>query len=96
MEVSEVAPVAPSVPVRRNVLACALGRRVRGFRLVADRPQVWLAERSGLDRTEVSLIERGGREPKFGTMLKLAFALDLQASELMDGIDLDGTDHRYP
>jgi transcriptional regulator with XRE-family HTH domain len=71
-----------------------LGDRVQRFRERASLAQDELADRSGLHRTEVSLIERGGREPKVGTVLKLAFALEIEPGELLNGIDLDGTDHQ--
>ena len=39
-----------------------------------------------LHRTEISLLERGGREPRLGTLLKLAAALDVTPEELSAGI----------
>jgi transcriptional regulator with XRE-family HTH domain len=96
MQVSEVTQVAPRAPKARNEVAHALGQRVRRFRMDASLTQAELASRAELNPTEVSLIERGGRELRFGTILKLAVALEIQPGELMDGIELDGTDCRYP
>jgi transcriptional regulator with XRE-family HTH domain len=45
-----------------------------------------LALLSGLHRTEISLLERGGREPRLGTIVKLAGALDLPADALCSDI----------
>jgi transcriptional regulator with XRE-family HTH domain len=45
-----------------------------------------LGARTGLHRTEVSLLERGGREPRLGTLLKLAAALDTTVDALSAGI----------
>jgi transcriptional regulator with XRE-family HTH domain len=39
-----------------------------------------------LHRTEISLLERGGREPRLGTLLKLSEALDVSPEELSAGI----------
>lgn len=39
-----------------------------------------------LHRTEISLLERGGREPRLGTIVKLASALDSSPEELCTGI----------
>ena len=39
-----------------------------------------------LHRTEISLLERGGREPRLGTLLKLSQALDVGPEELCAGI----------
>jgi transcriptional regulator with XRE-family HTH domain len=45
-----------------------------------------LGFRCELHRTEISLLERGGREPRLGTIVKLAGALDSTPDELSDGI----------
>jgi len=45
-----------------------------------------LGFRCELHRTEISLLERGGREPRLGTIVKLASALDSSPGELCSGI----------
>jgi transcriptional regulator with XRE-family HTH domain len=45
-----------------------------------------LGFRCELHRTEISLLERGGREPRLGTIVKLAGALDSTPDELCGGI----------
>jgi transcriptional regulator with XRE-family HTH domain len=45
-----------------------------------------LGFRCELHRTEISLLERGGREPRLGTIVKLAGALDTTPAELCTGI----------
>jgi transcriptional regulator with XRE-family HTH domain len=45
-----------------------------------------LGFRCELHRTEISLLERGGREPRLGTIVKLASALGSTADELCAGI----------
>lgn len=45
-----------------------------------------VALRSGLHRTEISLLERGGREPRLGTIIRLAGALDVPPEALCSGI----------
>jgi transcriptional regulator with XRE-family HTH domain len=45
-----------------------------------------LGYRCDLHRTEISLLERGGREPRFGTMVKLASALDTTLGQLGEGV----------
>jgi transcriptional regulator with XRE-family HTH domain len=39
-----------------------------------------------LHRTEISLLERGGREPRLGTIVKLAGALEVSPEALTSGI----------
>jgi transcriptional regulator with XRE-family HTH domain len=45
-----------------------------------------LGFRCDLHRTEISLLERGGREPRLGTIMKLSAALDTSPDELSRGI----------
>jgi transcriptional regulator with XRE-family HTH domain len=45
-----------------------------------------LGFRCELHRTEISLLERGGREPRLGTILKLCAALETTPGELCAGI----------
>lgn len=62
---------------------------LRRAREVAGISQEELAERCELHRTEVSLLERGGREPRLGTMVKLATALGTTPEALCAGITWD-------
>jgi transcriptional regulator with XRE-family HTH domain len=62
---------------------------LRRAREAAGISQEVLAERCELHRTEVSLLERGGREPRLGTMVKLAVALGTTPEALCDGIGWD-------
>jgi transcriptional regulator with XRE-family HTH domain len=62
---------------------------LRRAREAAGISQELLAERCELHRTEVSLLERGGREPRLGTMVKLAVALGTTPEALCDGISWD-------
>ena len=39
-----------------------------------------------LHRTEISLLERGGREPRLGTIVKLASSLETTPEALCEGI----------
>jgi transcriptional regulator with XRE-family HTH domain len=58
-------------------------RRARQRKQVS---QEELGFRCDLHRTEISLLERGGREPRLGTIVKLAAALDSSPEELCAGI----------
>jgi transcriptional regulator with XRE-family HTH domain len=55
-------------------------RRAAGF------SQEELAFRAAIHRTQVSLLESGNRLPRLETLIKLAGALEVNASELLDGI----------
>lgn len=68
---------------------------LRRARQAAGISQEELAERCELHRTEVSLLERGGREPRLGTMIKLATALGTDAEALCAGIGWDAKARQY-
>lgn len=71
----------------KNPLAVLLGKRVRAGRVRAKISQEALGEIASLHRTEISLLERGEREPRLSTIIKLADALSIPVGELLDGID---------
>lgn len=45
-----------------------------------------LAFRAALHRTEIGLLERGGRTPRIATLAKLAGSLDVDSAALLAGI----------
>jgi transcriptional regulator with XRE-family HTH domain len=46
-----------------------------------------LGQIAGLHFSEVSLLERGSRDPRLATIVKLARALQIPPAKLLDGID---------
>ncbi len=54
-----------------------------------------LGHRCELHRTEISLLERAGREPRLGTILKLAGALETTPGELCTGIAWQPSKRRF-
>jgi transcriptional regulator with XRE-family HTH domain len=67
-------------------------RRARQSKQIS---QEELGFRCDLHRTEISLLERGGREPRLGTIVKLASALDTTPEELCAGISWDLKGQRF-
>lgn len=63
------------------------GRRVFMARRRLGVSQEVLAIFAGVHRQEVGLIERGKREPRLTTILKLRQALRVEANELLMGIN---------
>ena len=59
---------------------------LRKARQKSEISQEELGFRCQLHRTEISLLERGGREPRLSTIVKLASALDVTPEELCAGI----------
>ncbi|MFT9668506.1 helix-turn-helix domain-containing protein [Streptomyces rhizosphaericola] len=64
-------------------LCSHLGLAVRAVRLRRGWSQELLSEKSGLDRTYVSGLERGRRNPALLTLARLADALEVPLSELI-------------
>lgn len=68
----------------RTSAAQKLGKKIRTLRLEKSLSQEKLGEITGLDRTYISGIERGVRNPSLKNIEKLAKALDVKVSELTD------------
>ena len=67
-------------------LSKRFGARVRELRHDQGLSQEALAERAGLDRTYVSGVERGVRNPTLSTIERLALALGISLETLMRGV----------
>jgi transcriptional regulator with XRE-family HTH domain len=63
-----------------------LGRNLVEFRKRVGLSQAGTADRAGLHRTEISLIERGERLPRLDTIVKLAGAVEVEPCALLRGI----------
>jgi transcriptional regulator with XRE-family HTH domain len=59
------------------------GTLIKDIRKNKSISQEKLAEKTGLDRTFISLIETGKRNPTLTSICKLANGLDIKASELL-------------
>jgi transcriptional regulator with XRE-family HTH domain len=68
-----------------------LAHNLRRRRVAVGISQEELGERTELHRTEISLLERAGREPRFATLLKLCGALSTTPDVLCEGT---GWDHK--
>ena len=69
-------------------LLATLGQNVRRRRDDRGLTQEKLAEKSGLDSTYISDIERGRRNPGIKNVARLAKALGLTTAELCRGVDV--------
>jgi transcriptional regulator with XRE-family HTH domain len=74
------------MPNRDRTLA-AFGRNVARIRNERGFSQDKLAEQANLDRTYVSGIERGVRNPGIRTVLRIARALGVSVGDLCKGVD---------
>ena len=70
---------------KRDKTLTEFGRNVSRLRNDAGLSQDKLAEKADLDRTYLSGIERGVRNPGIKTVLRLAHALDVSLDKLCKG-----------
>jgi transcriptional regulator with XRE-family HTH domain len=61
----------------------AFGEKIRKLRINCGLSQEELAYKSGLHRTQITLIENGHRCPRLDTIYKLASALQVKPEKLL-------------
>lgn len=66
----------------------AIGSLVRKYRKIKGLSQEKLAELCDLDRTYISLLERGLRSPTISTLSKVALALDINLSSFFNKLEV--------
>jgi transcriptional regulator with XRE-family HTH domain len=71
------------------------GPNLRRARKKAGLSQEELADLCAMYRTEVSLLERAGRAPRLGTLVKLASALEVSIESLCAGMRWDPEAQRF-
>jgi transcriptional regulator with XRE-family HTH domain len=67
-------------------IAARFGENLRRCRERAGVSQEELGIRASLHRTQIGVLERGSRLPRIDTLVKLAGALSVSPSDLLDGI----------
>lgn len=85
MSTAPVKKSKPPPPPHKEAISIALGKRLKELRIEADKSQAELAFDCELDRTYVSLIERGLANPSLWTLGTLAFALKTTVPDLFLG-----------
>ena len=71
---------------RRDPILCSFGQSVAKHRRAKGLTQEALAEKADLDRTYLSDIERGVRNPGIKNVILMAKALGVSASDLLKGV----------
>ncbi len=66
-----------------------IGRNIRRHRRAMELSQEACAERAGLARTGMPKYEWGEVEPKTGTLIRFAAALNVEPADLLEGIGWD-------
>ena len=65
----------------------AFGKVLQQQRKARNLSQKLLASETGLDRTFISLLERGKRRPTINTLFQLAYILGVKPAELITEVD---------
>ena len=63
-----------------------LGKRIKEHRLKLNLSQELLANKCEFDRTYISMLERGKRNPSYLNLLKLCEGLNIKLIDLLDDI----------
>ena len=78
------------------VSAALVGQVIQSYRLRKGMSQEVLSGLAGLDRTHYSKIERGLRSPTLDTLFKIAQALDIPPSDIVQQIEQQIAEHPEP
>ena len=70
-----------------NEISLICGEVIKKYRQQIGISQEELAHRAGVDRTFVSRLERGIRQPTITTVIQLSRGLEISAEELVREID---------
>jgi len=77
------------VTAEQTQLQQAFGQVLRHLRTKAGLSQESLALEAGLDRTFISLLERGLRQPTLTTLFTLAHTLNIKPSKLIAAVETE-------
>lgn len=69
--------------MENNEILTDLGTKIKKQRLYLKLSQEQLAQKCGFDRTYISMLERGKRNPSFLNLLKLCEGLEVNISEIL-------------
>lgn len=72
--------------MKKNPVLIALGKNVSELRSKKELTQEQLAERSGLDPSYISGIERGVRNPSVLSLVRLADGFETSVADICEGL----------
>ena len=73
----------PTIDNRYDIELGLLGEKVKKLRIALGLSQLLLAEKIGVERSEISKIENGKQNVQFRTLIRLADALAVETYELL-------------
>lgn len=77
------------MPRVASVAAQLIGKRIVEIRLRAGLTQDQLAVRSGIDSANIRAFESGRTTPSVPSLIKVAYALDVPAGDLLQDVTLE-------
>ncbi len=83
------AKTMPTSNKKLDRLVTDLGTAIKERRQAKNLSQEALAEIADFDRTYISLLERGERNPSFTNLCRVAASLGVTPSEILKGISYD-------
>jgi len=69
--------------MNKTLILQKFGKRIKHLRQIYKMSQEELAEKGDLSRNFVGALERGEKEPKLSTLVKIAEAFDITPAELL-------------
>lgn len=81
----EIGAARPSRPLP-NVVSLALAANLKRHRIATNKSQVELAHDCEIDRTYLSLVERGAANPSLMTLAAICNRLNITLPQLFEGI----------
>lgn len=87
MGAATLPPVASPLYDDADHASRAFGDRMRELRVREGISQDGLAREADVHPTSIGRLERGGREPRLTTILRLAHGLGVEPGELVNGLD---------
>lgn len=91
MDVAERSIDRPCMAIR---LQTAFGERLRGLRQASGTSQEAFASLADIDRASYGKLERGELNPSLITLARLAVALGLTLSQLLEGLETPASEIR--
>jgi len=86
-EWARISPEVREYTVIQTSFRTSLGAAIRRERVALRISQEELARRSGLQRTYISDLERGTRNPSVGSIQRIAQALEVPVAKLFEQLD---------
>jgi|SRR5450830_797342 len=73
---------------KRNPVSIEVGKRLKKLRIAANKSQETVAFEAGIDRTYISLLERGIGNPSVLALANVCFSLNITLAKLFEPLEI--------